>query len=264
MAIKFGDILENINAKRPIVDLIENNAKGLLFVSDFDDDSASPNNGVIGIPKAKRAPGSLVLDKTDGILYCWPGTLNQDIDEHTANGDDIEAGSWEDTGNTSEWIEIGTIKKRTDVLAANINEGPGQLDDVYDATDASDANIVTTLNQLRTKINELITNPPRTFGKFMKGQEVVTNSDTAGLTALEIIERALLQIVPYENNVESVIVFSPVGGNIRFYQSDISVQFAPIGFVAVNYDSLNSNNENIVPTSYRIFTRNLKIMSGYL
>lgn len=255
MAIKFGDILENINANRPIVDLIENNAKGLLFVSDFDDDSVSPNNGVIGIPKAKRSPGSLVLDKNAGILYCWPGALNQDIEEHTANGDDIVAGSWEDTGSTSEWIEIGTIKKRTDVLAANINGGPVQISTAYDSTDSNEANIVATLNELRTKINELITNPPRTFGKFKKGDEVVTASDSSGLTALEIIERALLQILPYEDDIDSLFLFTVTGGGIQFYQDSITVNAVPIGVTAINYDSLNENGDNIVPTSFRIFYR---------
>ena len=248
MAIKFGDILENINAKRPIVDLIENNAKGLLFVSNFDDDSASDNNGVIGIPKAKRSPGSLVLDKTDGILYCWPGVFNQNIDEHTANGDEIVAGSWEDTGSTSKWIEIGTIKKRTNVLAANINDGPDQLSSAYVASDVNDANILATVNELRTKINELITNPPRTFGKFLKGQELVTASDTSGLTALEIIERAVTDILPYSGTTEVV-------GSFAYYQPSGSTQlfFGPL--TAVNYDSLNDAGENIVPKSIRWYYR---------
>lgn len=249
MAIKFGDILENINAKRPIVDLIENNAKGLLFVSEFDDDSVSPNNGVIGIPKAKRSPGSLVLDKTDGILYCWPGVFNQNIDEHTANGDDIVAGSWEDTGSTSKWIEIGTIKKRTNVLAANINDGPDQLSEAYDATDVSDANILATVNELRTKINELITNPPRTFGKFLKGQELVKASDTAGLTALQIIERAVTDILPY-TGIETIAT-----GAFQYYQPSGSSTVFATGVTAFNYDSLNDAGENIVPTSIRWYYR---------
>ena len=37
MAIKFGDLIENINADQAVIDLLSNNAKGLLFVGDFDD-----------------------------------------------------------------------------------------------------------------------------------------------------------------------------------------------------------------------------------
>ena len=82
MAIKFGDLIENVNADRAVIDLIDNNAKGLLFVTDFDDNTGTAaNNGVAGIPEELRAPGSIVLDKTDGILYAWPGTTNGTITE---------------------------------------------------------------------------------------------------------------------------------------------------------------------------------------
>ena len=35
MAIKFGDLIENINADQAVIDLLSNNAKGLLFVGDL-------------------------------------------------------------------------------------------------------------------------------------------------------------------------------------------------------------------------------------
>ena len=73
MAIKFGDLIENINADQAVIDLLSNNAKGLLFVSDFSDTSGS-GGGVQAIPESKRGgKGAMVLDQTTGNLYAYLG-----------------------------------------------------------------------------------------------------------------------------------------------------------------------------------------------
>ena len=74
MAIKFGDLLENVNPDRAVIDLIENNAKGLLFVNNFDDANAtqSSNDGVAGIPQEKRSAGLLCVKK---LLVSFTATL---------------------------------------------------------------------------------------------------------------------------------------------------------------------------------------------
>ena len=61
MAIKFGDLIENINADQAVIDLLSNNAKGLLFVGDISDQSGT-GSGVQAIPFEKRGLYSMVLD----------------------------------------------------------------------------------------------------------------------------------------------------------------------------------------------------------
>ena len=71
MAIKFGDLIENINADQAVIDLLSNNAKGLLFVTDFSDTSGS-GGGVQAVPESKRGgKGAMVLDQATGNLYAF-------------------------------------------------------------------------------------------------------------------------------------------------------------------------------------------------
>ena len=214
MAIKFGDLIENVNADRAVIDLIDNNAKGLLFVTNFDDNTGTvANNGVAGIPEELRAPGSIVLDKTDGKLYAWPGTTNGTITEEVAAGGTATAGAWDDVAAaTTDWVQIGRVDKREAVLVANISAGPETIDSAF--AGSSNANLLNHVNTLRQKLNEIINNPPRSFGKFLSNEEVVTSADIPpGLSALRIIERALSQMQSYS------VVLTSTSGSLENQQA---------------------------------------------
>lgn len=72
MAIKFGDSLENQNSNYPIVDLIGNHAKGIIYVSAWD------NASLQAIPAAKRGQGVVAIVTTSGAAYVYMGTVFTD------------------------------------------------------------------------------------------------------------------------------------------------------------------------------------------
>ena len=237
MAIKFGDLLENVNPDRAVIDLIENNAKGLLFVSDFDDQNASQaaNNGVAGIPREKRSVGALVCDRTTGELFCYTGgQLNEEITlEVPVPASD---GGWDDTDEaTRNWVQIGTLEKRDTPLQANISTGPETL-----ASNAS-------LSQVIETVNLLITDPPRSFGKFLGGDQVVEDSES--LSALEIIVRALSQFLEYDTTLSITS-----GAPLQFGQNSGTIDLS-FDITSVNYDLTNEAGDNIIPQSFELFYR---------
>ena len=237
MAIKFGDLLENVNPDRAVLDLIENNAKGLLFVSDFDDQNSDQGNneGVAGIPFEKRSIGALVCDRTTGELYCYTGSnLNEQI---TLPVPEVATdGAWEDTDEaTREWVQIGTLEKRDTPLQANISTGPSTL--------SSSA----TLLQVIETVNLLITDPPRSFGKFVGGDQVVGDSES--LSALEIIVRALSQFLQYDTTLAITS-----GAPLQFGQNAGTINLS-FDITSVNYDLTNEAGDNIIPQSFELFYR---------
>lgn len=251
MAIKFGDLIENVNADRAVIDLIDNNAKGLLFVTDFDDNTASSaNTGVAGIPEELRSAGTIVLDKTDGILYAWKGSTNGTITEELIEGDPVTPGAWDDINvSTTDWVQIGKVDKRDTVLVANISPGPETIAEAFTGT--SGANLLNHVNTLREKINDLIENPPRTFGKFISNEEVVTAGDIPpGLSALRIIERALSQMQSYN------VVLTATSGSLENQQATGTNTFS-LSVDSPNFNLLNEAQANIEPTSFRLFFRQI-------
>lgn len=239
MAIKFGDLIENINSDRAVIDLLQNNAKGILFVSDFTDDNADPasNTGCAGIPEEKRGIGSIVCDTSDGSLYCYTGGFLEE--QITANPPEPAAnGSWDDTDEgTREWVKIGEVPVRDSVLNANISPGPEPFD----------AEAIPTIAQLRDKINEIISNPPRSFGRFIAGDEVVGSGES--MTAIDIIVRALSQFLDYD-----VELSMTSGSTIEFGQTIGSVALS-WDVTSLNYDLTNEQGQNIQPQSAQVYYR---------
>lgn len=237
MAIKFGDLLENVNPDRAVIDLIQNNAKGLLFVTNFDDSNStqSANDGVAGIPYEKRSIGALVCDRTTGELYCYTGST---LDEQITLPAPLPAtgGAWDDTNeSTMSWVQIGTLEKRDHPLQANISTGPSTL-----ATSAS-------LPQVIETVNQLITDPPRSFGKFLGGDQVVDTGES--LSALEIIVRALSQFLEYDTTLSITS-----GAPLQFGQNSGTIELS-FDITSVNYDLTNQAGDNIIPQSFELFYR---------
>lgn len=250
MAIKFGDLIENVNADRAVIDLIANNAKGLLFVTDFDNATASAaNTGIAGIAEELRSPGSIVLDKTDGVLYAWKGITNGTITEQVVAGDAVTPGAWDDVAAaTTDWVQIGKVDRRESVLTANISSGPDTIDGAFAGTGGT--TLLSHVNTLREKLNELITNPPRTFGKFTAGQDAVGSGDLpAGMTALQIIERALSQMQGYD----VVITSSSTIEN----QQQTGTNTISLTVNSPNFNLTNASAANIEPIKYRLWYRQI-------
>jgi hypothetical protein len=243
MAIKFGDLIQNINADQAVIDLLSNNAKGLLFVTDFSDTTAS-GGGVQAIPLGKRGgKGAMVLDQATGNLYAFLGTQ---IPTSTILGEAVTNSHWDDTtSSATNWVQIGQVPIRETDLYANINPGPEPF-----AAGASVTNA-----QLRDKINEIINNPPETFGRFKAGDLVVAAGDDRN--ALDIIIDALSATQAYDLEITSVTS----SGGIEFGQTSGTVSLN--GKVSsVNFNLLNAAGQNIVPTEYKWYYREAGLGGG--
>ena len=163
MAIFFGDELKSSNSDYPIIDIAENNAKGVVFVDQLTEFTSTE------IPQPKITKGIVVVDRGSGDIYIYTaGFTNSDGSGGTTSGNnnvDIETTPAElddffslGTTATSNWKIIGN----TPVFGANIYANIGTVGD--------QANGV-----------------KRTFGKYEDGDLVPTNTKTA----LEVIQDAL-------------------------------------------------------------------------
>lgn len=117
MPIKFGDSLENQNSNYPIVDLISNHAKGIIYVSSWD------NAALQDIPNAKRGQGVVAIVTTSGAAYVYMGTA-------ITNG---TFGAITDTN----WVPLGEATQASNLTvqipAAN-SFGKYKLNDIIPAT----------------------------------------------------------------------------------------------------------------------------------
>lgn len=226
MAIKFGDLIQNINADQAIIDLIQNHGKGIQYIST---DTASE---IIAIPEEKRGIGTVVIVQDTGLVYVFTGSV---LLEQSPGA--ISSGAWEDwDSTTSNWEQVGKVPIRETDLYANIKAAPELLDD--DAT----------LADVRAKVNELIQNPPESFGQFTAGELVVGAGEN--LNALDIIVKALSATQAYDLTIDSI------GGVIEFGQQTGSLSLN--GSVsAVNFNLLNANGANTIPVSYKWYYREI-------
>ena len=243
MAIKFGDLIQNVNADQAVIDVLANNAKGLLFVSDFTSTTAD-GGGVQAIPEAKRGgKGAIVLDKNTGKLYAFLGSI---ITAQVQAGEAATSSYWDDTTSAStNWVQIGQVPIRQTDLYANINPGPEPFADGATVSNA----------QLRDKINEIINNPPETFGRFKAGDLVVAAGDDSN--ALDIIIDALSATQAYDLEITSVTT----SGGLEFGQTEGTISLNG-QVTSVNFNLLNEAQNNIVPTEYKWYYRELGLGAG--
>lgn len=87
MAIKFSDLIENININYPVVDAGNGHVKGVIFA-----DLGEPLSGenISSIPATKRGLNSIVVDKAQETIYIY-------------KGGDILPDTW---GNVDNWVKV--------------------------------------------------------------------------------------------------------------------------------------------------------------
>ena len=144
------------------------------------------------------------------------------------------------------WVQIGQVLKRQTDLYANINPGPEPFADGATVINA----------QLRDKINEIINNPPETFGRFKAGDLVVAAGDDSN--ALDIIIDALSATQAYDLEITSV---TTSGAPLEFGQTEGTISLNG-QVTSVNFNLLNEAQNNIVPTEYKWYYRELRNPSG--
>ena len=187
----------------------------------------------------------MVLDQTTGNLYAYLGNSGF-ITAEVQAGQAATSSYWDDTTSAStNWVQIGQVPIRQTDLFANINPGPEPFADGATVSNA----------QLRDKINEIINNPPETFGRFKAGDLVVAAGDDRN--SLDIIIDALSATQAYDLEITSVTS----SGGIEFAQTEGTISLN--GQVSsVNFNLLNTAGANIVPTEYKWYYREAGLGSG--
>ena len=77
MPIKFGDLIENANAEYAVIDLTDNQSRGVAFVDDFSGVSggvSSAINNAVSIDK--RRQGMLLVNKDSAEVFLLEGAPN--------------------------------------------------------------------------------------------------------------------------------------------------------------------------------------------
>ena len=161
-------------------------------------------------------------------------------------GQAVTSSSWDDTtSSATNWVQIGQVPIRQTDLYANINPGPEPFADGATVSNA----------QLRDKINEIINNPPETFGRFKAGDLVVAAGDDSN--ALDIIIDALSATQAYDLEITSVTT----SGGLEFGQTEGTISLNG-QVTSVNFNLLNEAQNNIVPTEYKWYYRELGLGGG--
>jgi len=140
MAIKFSDVIENINSNYPVVDATGNHIKGVLF-----SDAASATETVIleAIPGPKRALNCVLIATAEQKIYIYTGT-------------DLSNTEW---GNSENWAAISGDPENNPQGGITLGSDPA-YDDVYLLTNNNpaigDFTLETTYTTAIDKLNELM------------------------------------------------------------------------------------------------------------
>ena len=126
MAIKFGDRLVNINPDYALIDLSDNQARGVAFFQNGITESALSD-----VPEDKRLAGMLGVDVANDKVFIFTGSQAEadninlfHIAPLDAAGNPInqQATSGTASGGTY-WEEIGTVERRFDNIPVAIGDG---------------------------------------------------------------------------------------------------------------------------------------------
>lgn len=237
MAIKFGDLIENINADQAVIDLLNNNAKGVLYVNNFLVEE------VAAIPEEKRGVGTVLVVKSTGSVYVFTGS---EITEQYPGA--VSSGYFEDLTDSTNWVEVGQVPIRETDLYANISSGPDPSQADQKVDEAYTSVNLTNLNKLRKFVYEMYQNPPESFGQFKAGDLVVAAGDDEN--ALEIIVKALSATQPYDLQITGVT------GTLKFGQTSGTISLAG-SVTAINYNLLNEDGNNTTPQEYKWYYRQI-------
>lgn len=198
MAIFFGDELKSSNKNFPIIDISENNAKGVIFVKDITNPEGTASEDLwnsTNVPFQKITQGSVLVDRVTGDVYIYKGLFSNTV------------GSTVTPGFTSP-------DSTTDLDNPN-NDAGSQGTDYYSFFTIEGSPSWKRIGNTPVFSSDIIANigDQGAFGKYLDGESV----PLSGKTALEAIEDALTQ---YQAPVQGDIVFA--SGKMNTFTFDIS------------------------------------------
>lgn len=137
MAIKFGDRLVNINPDYALIDLSDNQTRGVAFFQNGMTESA-----LTDVPSDKRVAGMLGVDVANDKVFIFTGTQAQadninifHIAPLDDNGDPANQQAPDGTASGGTyWEEIGTVERRFTNIPVAIGDGKtfGKYSNDYD------------------------------------------------------------------------------------------------------------------------------------
>ena len=117
MPIKFGDLIENANAEYAVIDLTDNQARGVAFVDDFGGltgEISSVINNAVSVDKRKQ--GMLLVNKDTAEVFLLEGAPADPATGYTDSEFGTVPGA---TG--SNWKAVGSLELQNTNIDVNIS-----------------------------------------------------------------------------------------------------------------------------------------------
>ena len=219
MPIKFGDLIENANSSYAVIDLTDNQSRGVAFIDGVGTLAGTISANINAISQDKRQQGMLLVTKDTAEVYLLETAPDIDVNGLTVGtlvdySDGLFGVAPGEVG--SPWKEIGSLELQTSNIEVNIDDafnGSGKTFGKYHpgySQLVGSQGTYTGIIPVEHWMDEKSANP---------AYAVVASSQ--GATALEIIRDALNESFPLVPVVTSSV--SSVPFNEQTFQSTFTV-----------------------------------------
>lgn len=214
MPIKFGDLIENANSSYAVIDLTDNQSRGVAFIDTVGTLTASISTNIQNITSDKRRQGMFLVVKDTAEVYILEGVGTGSNGTYTDAEFGVAPGE-----DGSLWKAIGSLELQTEDIGVNI-------DDAYaNNGTGSTPNVGKTFGKYHPGFSQVIGSQGTQTGKVPvaawmlekaanPGYGVIASSQ--GATSLEIIRDALNELFQLQPNIAA-------SGSIEFNQPSGSI-----------------------------------------
>jgi hypothetical protein len=221
MPIKFGDLIENANSAYAVIDLTDNQSRGVAFIDAFGALSGGVSTALTNVTLDKRKQGMLLVDKESAEVFLLEGAPA----DAGAGYTDSEFGTAPgETG--SKWKAVGSLELQTEDIAVNIDDAKsfGKYTPAFTQTIGG--------TEYTAKI------PVAAWMTEAAASNPAPIASASGATSLEIIRDALNEVFTLQPTINAA-------GNIQFNE--------PSGTIDLSA-SCNNVNETTC-TNFKFYVR---------
>ena len=257
MPIKFGDLIENANAEYAVIDLTDNQARGVAFVDDFGGLTGDISSVIINaVAVDKRKQGMLLVNKDTAEVFLLEGAPS----DPSAGYDDTEFGTIPGASG-SNWKAVGSLELQNTNIDVNIS------------SDKSFGKYTPSFSQVIDGVDYSGVVPVEAWMDLAAANSPSPIASSQGATSLEIIRDALNETFPLEPSIiaAGAIVFNQPSGSIDLTvtcpnanettMTSFVIQFREIGgggafttLTTLNTASITNGNDATASSFSGIFT----------
>lgn len=219
MPIKFGDLIENANSAYAVIDLTDNQSRGVAFIEAFGTLTDGVSTALTSVPADKRRQGMLLVDKETAEVFILEGADSDDDNTYT----DVEFGTAPGQED-SKWKAVGSLELQTEDIAVNIDES------YANNGSGTSPNVGKTFGKYHPGFSQTVGDQGTQIGKIPVEAwiaEKTANADygviasAQGATSLEIIRDALNELFTLQPTLAAtgVIEFNQPSGNVALSAS---------------------------------------------